>query len=533
MNTFARLLVAAVVLAPCFLRAENAAPDPKTSGACAECKTPGSRATLFLKVANVTAATPEKTAKPGPARPPNLILILVDDMGYGDVSPFNPNTRNRTPNLERMAREGMKLTSFYACPVCTPSRAQFLTGCYAKRVGLPLVIFPGAATGLSEREHTVAQLLKKQGYATMAIGKWHVGDQPEFLPTRRGFDRYFGLPYSNDMGGEIVPGQRLPPPEPSDLGLVKFQGRPPLPLVRDDKVIETVSPAQQDFLTERYTDEAVKFIREKKDEPFFLYFAHTAVHVPLHPGEKFKGKSANGTYGDWVEEVDASAGRVLDTLRELGLEKNTLVLFTSDNGPWLIMGNNGGEAGPLRNGKGSTWEGGMREPTIAWWPGRVAAGSACDAVCGNIDVLPTFVKLAGGEIPAGNKIDGADIAPLLFGASTRSPREAQFYFLGSKLEAVRSGPWKLRLAGAIETMYGKRKTEAPMPTPAKAAMLFNLDEDIGEKTDVAAQHPDIVKRLETFAQKMDADLGNGAQRGPGVREPGRVEKPKVLVLEPK
>ena len=286
----------------------------------------------------------------------------MDDMGYGDIGPFNSDTKNRTPNLDRMAKEGMKLTSFYAAPVCTPSRAQILTGCYAKRVSLPQVIMPASPIGLNRDEHTIASLLKAQGYATLCVGKWHVGDQPDFLPVHYGFDHYFGLPYSNDMGGEWDGAEDTP----------TDKRKPPLPLVRDEKVIETLKPADQDRLTERYTEEAVQFIRDHKDSPFFLYLAHTAVHVPLHPGAKFKGKSANGAYGDWVEEADASLGRVLDTLRELHLEENTLVVFSSDNGPWLIQGKDGGTAGPLRGGKGGTYEGGVREPTIAWRPGHIA-----------------------------------------------------------------------------------------------------------------------------------------------------------------
>jgi arylsulfatase A len=447
---------------------------------------------------------------------PNLVIILMDDMGYGDITPFNPGTKNRTPNLDRMAREGMKLTSFYACPVCTPSRAQFLTGCYAKRVSLPAVLFPAAGVGLSENEHTIAGLLKGQGYATMCIGKWHVGDQPEFLPTRRGFDHYLGLPYSNDMGGEWDGAPDAP----------AGKRRPPLPLVRDEKVIETLRPADQDRLTERYTDEAVKFIREHQGKPFFLYLAHTAVHVPLHPGEKFRGKSANGTYGDWVEEADASAGRVLDTLRALNLDRNTLVVFTSDNGPWLTQGKNGGIAGPLRGGKGGTFEGGMREPTIAWWPGHVPAGGASDAVVGNIDLLPTFVKLAGGAVPAGRKIDGADLTTLLLGRTKDSPREAHYYFSGNRLEAVRSGPGKLAIAPQSENT-GKPKKPDKQPFTPK---LYNLDTHIGETTDVAAKHPEVVKRLHELVAKMDADLG-AARQGPGVRPPGRVAKPQPLLLK--
>lgn len=274
---------------------------------------------LVLTLLTSAAALPAAGASK-----PNIILIFADDLGYGDIGPFG-STKNRTPNLDRMAREGMRLTSFYAAPVCTPSRAQVLTGCYAKRVSLPNVIFPACPTGLNPAEHTVAELLKERGYATMCIGKWHVGDQPEFLPTRHGFDHYFGLPYSNDMGG-AAPGSQ-------NQGAQKRDTRPPLPLIRDDHVIETVSPAQQDALTGRYTDEAVKFIREHAPAPFFLYFPHTAVHVPLHPGEPFQGKSANGRFGDWVEELDWSVGRMFETLHELKLAEQTLVIFSSDNGP--------------------------------------------------------------------------------------------------------------------------------------------------------------------------------------------------------
>jgi len=460
------------------------------------------------------------TAYGSPSRTkPNIVLILMDDMGYGDIAPFNPQTLNRTPNLDRMAREGMKLTSFYAAPVCTPSRAQLLTGCYAKRVSLPAVIFPAAPIGLSAEEHTVAALLKDLGYATMAIGKWHVGDQPEFLPTRRGFDHYLGLPYSNDMGGEWDGAVDEPP----------GKRKPPLPLVRDEKVIETVSPAGQDRLTERYTDEAVQFIRDHKDGPFFLYLPHTAVHVPIHPGAAFRGKSANGNYGDWVEEADSSTGRILDLLRELKLAENTLVLFTSDNGPWLTQGKNGGVAGPLRGGKGGTYEGGVREPTIAWWPGHIAPGTTSDAVAGNIDILPTFVHLAGGAVPTDRKIDGGDFSPILLGQTTTSPRAAHFYFNGNRLEAIRSGPWKLAIAPQLEHT-GKEKGEAPAAKIPFVPKLYHLDTDPGESTDVAADHPNEVKRLQEFAMQMDADLGS-TKSGPGVRPPGRVAHPTPLLLK--
>lgn len=461
-----------------------------------------------------------------PAGRPNIVLILADDMGYGDIGPFG-STVNRTPNLDRMAREGMRLTSFYGCPVCTPSRAQFMTGCYAKRVSLPNVIFPSCPIGLNPDEATLPGLMKQQGYATMCIGKWHLGDQRRFLPPNYGFDHYFGLPYSNDMGG----GEEWPPAVAATVGELGITGRfkPPLPLVRDLDVVEIVPPEAQDRLTERYTDEAVKFIREHKDQPFFLYMPHTAVHVPLHPGEQFRGKSANGTYGDWVEEVDWSVGRVLSTLRELNLDERTLVFFTSDNGPWLTQRQNGGVAGPLRGGKGSTWEGGMREPTIARWPGKIRPGTACDAIAGNVDLLPTFVGLAGGKVPAGRKIDGADLWPVLSGKAKESARKVQYYFNGTRLQAVRSGPWKLAIVPQAECRPGEPRI-TPEQMQAHKPRLYNLVEDIGETNDVAAQHPDVVKRLQELVTKMDADLGV-AGRGPGVRPPGRVEKPVPLLLK--
>ncbi len=451
-------------------------------------------------------AAPHATAAEAPARRPNVVLIFIDDMGYGDISPINPKCKNRTPNLERMAREGMKLTSFYAAPVCSVSRAQVMTGCYGQRVSIPGVLFPGAANGISASEHTVAELMKAQGYATKCIGKWHLGDQPEFRPTRHGFDEYFGLPYSNDM-----------------MKKAKVNGQLVVPLVRNEKVIELLTGDDQDRLTERYTDEALKFITENKERPFFLYMPHTAVHTPIHPGEKFRDHSQNGRYGDWVEEVDWSVGRVLDTLRELKLEQNTLVMFSSDNGPWLIKGRDGGEAGPLRGGKGSTWEGGVREPTVAWWPGRIAPASVCDAIAGNIDFLPTFVKLAGGTVPADHKIDGRDISPLLLGQTKESPHEARYYYSGYKLQAVRVGPWKLAFAAQNDGLG----LGAAVPGSLDKPRLYNLDIDIGERTDVAAEHPDIVERLKPLAVKMAAELGDG-KPGPEVRPAGHVDNPVTL-----
>jgi arylsulfatase A-like enzyme len=461
--------------------------------------------TATLALAGLT--TLAAPARGAPPEKPNVVFIFIDDLGYGDIGPFG-STKNRTPHLDRMAKEGMRFTSFYAAPVCSVSRAQVITGCYGQRVSLPGVLFPGNRIGINAAEHTVAELLEAQGYATMCIGKWHLGDQPEFLPTRHGFDHYFGLPYSNDMQ--------------TRLGK---DGRQVVPLVRDDKLIEQLTGDDQDRLTERYTEEAMKFIRENQARPFFLYLPHTAVHVPIHPGAEFRGKSRNGGYGDWVEEVDWSVGRVLDAIRELKLETRTLVIFSTDNGPWLTQGKNGGEAGPLRGGKGSTFEGGVRVPTVAWWPGTVAPGSACDAVAGNIDLLPTFVSLAGGSVPSDRKIDGRSFAPLLLGTSKESPREAHYYYRGYKLEAVRSGPWKLALGPQVEAL-GEAKANAD--AAAAGGRLYNLDQEIGERTNVAADNPDVVKRLRALAQRMAADLGDG-KPGPGVRPAGQVASPSLLI----
>ena len=452
---------------------------------------------------SLLAALTALHATAAPAQP-NLVIIFIDDLGYADIGPFGA-TKQRTPNLDRMAREGMKLTSFYAAPVCSVSRAQLLTGCYGARVSVPGVYFPGQANGLNPAEFTIAERLKERGYATMCIGKWHVGDQPEFLPTRQGFDRYFGIPYSNDMQKKSTQtGERV------------------VPLLRDDKVAELLTDEQQSRIVERYTDEATGFIRANKDKPFLLYLPHTAVHTPIWPGEKFRGKSANGRFGDWVEEVDWSVGRVLDTLRELKLAERTLVVFTSDNGPWLIKGADGGSALPLRGGKGSTWEGGVRVPTIAWWPGKIAPGSVCDAVAGTIDLLPTAVALAGGTVPAQPVIDGRDLSPLLFGKTKESQREAHYYFAGYNIQAVRQGPWKLAIAAQPRSMGQNTDPDAS----GNAPRLYNLDQEISEQTNLAAKHPEVVAKLQSLAAKMTAEIGG---KEPTARRPaGVVENPKTL-----
>ncbi len=440
---------------------------------------------------------------------PNFVLIYIDDMGYGDIGPYGSKL-NRTPNLDRMAAEGMKLTSFYAAPVCSASRAQLLTGCYAPRVSVPGVFFPAGPKGLSPRERTVAEYLKELGYSTTCIGKWHLGDQPEFLPTNQGFDHYFGIPYSNDMQRNSLE-----------------DGRRVTPLLRDDKVAELLEDDGQRRVTREYTEEAVNFIEATSDKPFFLYLPHTAMHVPLFPHEDFAGKSKNGTYGDWVEEVDWSVGQILDVLRRKKIFENTLVIFTSDNGPWASKGAAGGVAGPLRGSKGCTLEGGVREPTIAWWPGTVAAGSSCDAVCGTTDVLPTFVKLGGsdsGKPVPGVKIDGKDISPILLGKTKDSPHEAWFYYQGTTLQAVRSGPWKLAVT---PQSIGMGMKDRPADLNSREPRLYNLDEEIGEISNLADKHPEVVARLQKLIDGMVADIGSG-KPGPGVRPAGQVENPVTL-----
>jgi arylsulfatase A-like enzyme len=335
------------------------------------------------------------------------------------------------------------------------------------------------------------------------VGKWHLGDQPEFLPTRQGFDHYYGIPYSNDM-----------------LKKSAETKVPVVPLLRDEKIVELMDGEGQRRMVELYTKEAVDFIGRHKDQPFYLYYAHNAVHTPIYPGAAFAGKSQNGRFGDWVEEVDWSVGQVLDALRTQGLDKDTIVIFTSDNGPWLTKGADGGSAGPLRGGKGSTWEGGVRVPTLAWWPGRIPAGSVNDAVAATIDLLPTFVSLAGGTVPATPVIDGRDITPILLGQSKESAREAHYYFAGYDLQAVRQGRWKLALTPQPEGM-GKQADKTP-----PGLRLYDLDAEIGEQTDVAAQHPEVVAKLKALADKMAAEIGG---KSPTARRPaGEVKGAKTL-----
>ncbi len=447
-----------------------------------------------------------------PAEKPNFIVINIDDLGYADIGPFGSKI-NRTPHLDRMATEGRKLTCFYAAPVCSPSRAGLMTGCYPKRcLPIPHVLFPANDIGLSPDEVTVAEVLKGAGYATAIVGKWHLGDQPEFLPNRQGFDLHFGLPYSNDMG-PVADGVRNDLGKPVPKGVASTQ--PPLPLLRNGTVVKRVMPVDQQSLVELYTAEATRFVAANKDKPFFLYLPHTAVHFPVYPGKAWAGRSPHGIFSDWVEEVDASVGKVLDAVRDHGLADRTLVLFTSDNG-----GTQRSDNAPLRGNKASTFEGGVRVPTIAWWPGRVPAGTETDAILGMFDVLPTFAALAGAPLPENRKLDGVDVRPHLFGDKDSKPAHVTFYYYrGLRLEGVRRGGWKLHFPAPA------KKSDAPAdPAPR----LYDLRADIGESKDVAAAHPAVVRELRALADATKDDLGIDGI-GPGCRPLGKVKDARPLI----
>ena len=427
------------------------------------------KALLFVVALALAAGVPQDS------KPPNIVVIFVDDLGYGDLACYG-HPSIRTPNLDRMASEGMKFTDFYvSAPVCTPSRAGLLTGRYAVRSGMcsdtRRVLFHYSAGGLPESEITIAQALKDKGYATACIGKWHLGHLPKYLPTRHGFDYYFGLPYSNDM--DPIPNAK--PGEPTKN----------VPLMRNEEIIER--PAVQTTLTKRYTEEAVKFIQANKEKPFFLYLPHTMPHVPLAASDEFRGKSSRGLYGDVVEELDWSAGRVLETLRAEGLDRRTLVMFSSDNGPWLIMKENGGSAGLLREGKGSTWDGGVREPCIAWWPGKIPAGVVCRELTATLDLFPTFARLSGAKVPDDRAMDGDDLSPVLFGTGP-GPRKVFFYYRDTQVYAVRKGAWKAHIV--TRSAYGKDDPEKHEPP-----LLYNLARDPSEQFDVAKNNPQIVADL--------------------------------------
>jgi len=427
---------------------------------------------------------------------PNIILILADDLGYADLSCYGSRTI-KTPNLDRMCGEGLKFTDFYTTsPVCTPTRSSIMTGCYPRRIGLHQhVLFPSSLKGLNPDEITVAEVLKSQGYATAAIGKWHLGHHRPFLPTRQGFDYYYGIPYSNDM--------LTPTPD----------GRKGCVLLRNEEVIE--HPTDQTTLTERYTEESIRFIRANSRRPFFLYLPHNFPHVPLYVSERFKGRSAGGLFGDVVECIDWGCGEILRVLRELDIERNTLVIFTSDNGP------DRHPAPPLRGTKGTTWEGGMRVPCIMRWPGRIPAGKVCTELATVMDFMPTFARLAGTKAPTDRVIDGKDITPLLSGQpEAKTPYEAFYYHTAQgRLAGVRAGRWKLHLEPPGAQTRPATRAAGAATRPAAGPLLFDLASDIGESVNLAAQHPDIVARLTDMCRRFDEEITRNS------RPPGLVPKP--------
>ena len=440
---------------------------------------------------------------------PNYVLIFCDDLGYGDLGCYG-SAKNRTPRIDAMAKEGMRFTSFLSSsPVCTPSRASLLTGCYARRVGMHedftghWVLIPRSRRGMHADEWTLPEILKAKGYATACIGKWHLGDQPPHLPTAHGFDEYYGIPYSNDMASAR-------------------RGDPPLPLVQDTKVIE--APANQATLTKRYTREAIQFIERNKSKPFFLYLPHTFPHLPLFASKEFHGKSANGRYGDSVEEIDWSTGKILDALKQHGLDKNTLVIFTSDNGS---NGRNGGSNAPLSGAKGGTMEGGMRVPMIARWPGRIPAGGTCNELSSTMDFLPTFAALSGGLLSA-NKIDGHDITPLLTGTKgAASPYEVFYYYRRRQLQAVRWGDWKWHLPLANTFPNWTTANQKGRGRPGK---LVDLKTDLAEKVDVTAANPKVMAKMRELVAQAEATLGNEDRQGKEQRPATTLKSSKPMVL---
>jgi len=451
---------------------------------------------------------------------PNVVVIFIDDMGYADIGPFGAKAYS-TPNLDRMAREGRCFTDFHvSSAVCSASRAALMTGCYHKRVGFSGALSPAAKSGLSADEVTLAEICKQKNYATACFGKWHLGHHPKFLPTNHGFDTYYGLPYSNDMW----------PNHPEELakraaGKEVKGGYPPLPLVENTSIVDAeVTPEDQTQLTTNYTNRAVDFIRKHQKEPFLVYLPHSMVHVPLYVSSKFAGKSGAGLFGDVVMEVDWSVGQILDTLKEVGVDERTLVIFTTDNGPWLSYGDHAGSAAPHREGKGTAWEGGIRVPTLMRWPAKIPAGTTCDELSCTVDILPTVAAVIGAELPK-HKIDGHNILSLMTGsAEVVTPHETMpCYYAIDELHAIRDPRWKLVLPHQYRTLAGKSGGTGGIPVKYESANagleLYDLKNDRSETKNVASDHPEVVARLQAAAEVWRNELGDKLtnRKGSGVR----------------
>ncbi len=457
---------------------------------------------------------------------PNIIVILMDDMGYGDLSAYGA-IQYRTPNLDRLAADGMRFTQFYAAQaVCSASRAGLLTGCYPNRIGVTGALGPSSTIGITPSETTIAEMLKTQGYRAAAIGKWHVGHHLPFLPLQQGFDEYLGLPYSNDMVPFYYDGTRNFPE-----GEERRKAYPELPLIKgNDEIQQLKTLDDQSDLTTMYTEAAVDFIERNSEHPFFLYLAHSMPHVPLAVSSKFKGKSEQGLYGDVMMEVDWSVGEILKTLEKKGLANQTLVIFTSDNGPWLNFGDHGGSAGGLREGKGTSFEGGQRVPCMMRWPGVIPAGEICEKLSSTIDILPTIAVISGAQYPD-QQIDGVNILPLLRGEKDANPRDHFYYYYGkNNLEAVRIGQWKLVLPHAYRSYEGIEVGRDGMPGKyargRTALALYDLRRDPGERYNMASSHPQIVNQLLELVERAREDLGDGltGREGNNRRLPGLYER---------
>ncbi len=448
-------------------------------------------------------------------RMPNFIVIFCDDLGYADIGPFGAEGYE-TPHLGRMAREGMKFTDFYVGrSFCTPSRAALLTGCIPTRVGIGGNFGPHSKTGLNPDEMTIAEVLKAKGYATACFGKWHLGHLPKFLPPNQGFDEYFGIPYSNDMW-PFHPNVRHLPMEQ------RLQRWPHLPLYEGTRIINPqVSAEDQVHFTTQFAERAVQFIQTHREEPFFIYLANPQPHVPLFVSEKYQGASQRGLFGDVIREIDWGVGQIVAALQQHSIDEQTCIVFTSDNGPWLLYGDHAGSAKPLREGKGTNFEGGFRVSCLMRWPGRIPAGQTCREVAGAIDLLPTFAELAGAPLPS-HKIDGKDIAPLMFATpGARSPHEVFYHYDGgNRLMALRSGKWKLMFAQDFNSpMPGSGGIPGGSRRRHIELSLFDLETDVGETTNLADEHPEVVQRLRAYAARMREQLGDGKQNVGTQRRP--------------